>query len=191
MPLPSARTARGILVAANAREAGVPNAHRVRPGFVLLMGAAGDAHFQDATRVPVTSISVQLMGVVNVAKRKVVTSLQWEDPHSARDTVGESDARSQDATSQHSRQRNFVLSTEEGKSANNMDVRRLLGVELCIVLRMVVAFDVSWRDATVFPSERHSYAEHMVAAPPPVSTLLLFNFEAFVLACIVSQEDLP
>jgi hypothetical protein len=29
---------------------------------------------------------------------------------------------------------------------------------------MAVAFDVSWRDATVLLSERHNYAEPMVAA---------------------------
>jgi hypothetical protein len=27
---------------------------------------------------------------------------------------------------------------------------------------MVVVFDVSWRDATVFLSERHNYADRMV-----------------------------
>jgi len=56
--------------------------------------------------------------------------------------VEESDARSRDATSLPNRQPNFASSMEEGKSASIMDVRRLLGVEHYIVLRMVVAFDV-------------------------------------------------
>jgi len=75
LPQQKGLTVGSILVAVNVKETGVANAHRERPGFALHMEVAGDAHFQDVIRVPVTSISVQPMGEVNAAKRKVATSL--------------------------------------------------------------------------------------------------------------------
>lgn len=143
LPSRNARIAPNTAVTASAREKGVRNAHRAPPGFVLLMGAADDAHFQDVIKVLVTSISVQPTGAENAAKKKDATSRQSADRISARDTAVENDARCRDATSRRNRPRNFASSMVGGKSANRRSARRLLGEGLYFVLRMGVVSDVS------------------------------------------------
>jgi len=154
----------------------VPSAHRVPPGFVLLMVEADDAHFQDATKVPVTSISVPPTVAANAAKRTDAISRPSADPTSARAMVGESDARSRDVKSRLSPRRTSASSTEGGRSASRMVARRWPGEGHCTVLRTAAASDANWRDATASPLERRNSAEPTAAVRILISMALPYDF---------------
>lgn len=72
--LPSAPTAQAIVGTVSVREKDVPNVHRVRHDFALLMEVAGVVLSRDAIKAPETSISAQLMEVGSAAKRESVIS---------------------------------------------------------------------------------------------------------------------
>eukprot|EP00581_Thalassiosira_minuscula_P018061 CAMPEP_0183733490 /NCGR_PEP_ID=MMETSP0737-20130205/41341_1 /TAXON_ID=385413 /ORGANISM="Thalassiosira miniscula, Strain CCMP1093" /LENGTH=1113 /DNA_ID=CAMNT_0025966757 /DNA_START=284 /DNA_END=3626 /DNA_ORIENTATION=+ len=132
-----------IAVTVNARGKVVPNVRKVPHAFASHTEEAGDAHSQDATKVLVTSISVQPMEEANAAKKKDATSLPLAVLISAQAMAEANDARCQDVISQRSPPPNFASSTVGVRSVSMMGAKRLQGVGLCIALRMVVVYDVN------------------------------------------------